>query len=111
MDIECFFEGESHDHHARDDHRSHGEFRGREYTDTESQGRGPRGGHRASSCQVVKLDPIMIEGMKAPLRQDGPGLGSLADGAAPPVRPGQRRRSLEVGQSRLSGCRPSWAGR
>src|SRR5687767_8391267 len=53
----------------------------------------------------------MVEGMKAPLRQHGPGLGSLLDGAPPPVRPGQLRRSLEIGEPRVSGHWLSWAWR
>ena len=76
-----------------------------------SVGPGTRRGDRAFSCGVVKLDPVMVQGVKAPLHQHGPGFGSFADGATPPIRPGQLRRSLEVGEPRVSGRWLFWARR
>ena len=103
--LQRLFDGEPHHHHPRDHHRSHDDLRCRQDADPKSHGSRPRGGDRASSREVVKLDPVMVEGLIAPLRQDGPGLGSLLDDAPPSIPPGQCRRSLEVGEPRVLGLR------
>ena len=109
--LQRLFDGEAHHHHARDDHRAQDDLRCRQHANPEPQDSGTGRGHRASPRGVVKFDPVMIEGMKAPLRQLGPRLGRFLDGAMPSVRPGQRRRSLEIGELEVPGRGPCRCGR
>ena len=107
--IQRFLDGDFHHYHANDDYRPHNDLGSSQDTETDSQGSRARRSNGASSRWVVEPEPVMVERLKAALRQHGPWSGSLLDGATPSVPPRQRRRSLEIGDPWVPGHALSWA--
>jgi hypothetical protein len=62
-----------------------------------------------TTTDIAKLDPVVIESVIAPLRQDRPFVGGFSHHAMPVIRPGVLRRPLKVGESRIRSLQLSQA--
>ena len=104
ISINPLLDGGCHHHRANNNHCTDDDLGCREDTEGHDCGSGCiRVGDSASFGDIPKPDPVAIESVKAPLRQDRPFVGGFAHHAMPVIRPGVLRRPLKVGESRTRG--------